>query len=81
MRTKSLKIILAGAVLATISHVPAYAADCWEQGQAYAAENKGTLTKANLTKQNGKAMCELVVLVPGKDGARPKRLEKTVKAG
>ena len=81
MSTKSLKIILASAVLATLSHATSFAADCWAQGQQYAAENNGTLTKANLTNKNGKAVCELVVLVPGQDGARPKRLEKTVKAG
>jgi hypothetical protein len=53
-------------------------ADCYVVGQQVAAQNGGTLAKASASTQNGKAVCVVVVLVPGKDGARPRRAEIVV---
>lgn len=54
------------------------AADCYAIGQQVAAQNGGTLAKANSSSQGGQAVCVIVVLVPGKDGERPRRSEFVV---
>ncbi len=56
------------------------AGDCVAVGQKVAAEQGGTLTKATPSTQNGRAMCVVVVLVPGRDGERPRRVEVAVPA-
>ncbi len=63
------------------AHVePARAADCYSIGQQIAAQNGGELANATQTEQNGRPACVIVVLIPGKDGGRPRRQEFIVPA-
>jgi hypothetical protein len=48
--------------------------DCFAVGQDKAAELGGELAKASPDTVDGVPVCHLVILVPGKDGARPKRV-------
>ncbi|TIL82445.1 MAG: hypothetical protein E5Y89_05110 [Mesorhizobium sp.] len=54
------------------------ASDCYAIGQQVAAQNGGTLAKASQATRGGQAVCVIVVLVPGKDGQRPRRTEIVV---
>ena len=54
------------------------AADCFALGQQIAAENGGTLARASPATQGGRPVCRIVVLLPGKDGERPRRAEFVV---
>jgi hypothetical protein len=54
------------------------ASDCYAIGQQVAAQNGGTLAKASQSTQGGQPVCVIVVLVPGKDGQRPRRSEIVV---
>ncbi len=58
----------------------ASASDCAAVGQRVAKSQGGQLAKASPTTQNGRAMCVVVVLVPGRDGERPRRVEVAVPA-
>ena len=49
-------------------------ADCYAVGQDKAAELGGVLAKAGPDTVDGVPVCHVVVLVPGKDGARPQRV-------
>ncbi|WP_442578503.1 hypothetical protein ACSBOB_23640 [Mesorhizobium sp. ASY16-5R] len=53
-------------------------ADCYAIGQQVAAQNGGTLARASQSSQGGQPVCVIVVLVPGKDGQRPRRTEIVV---
>ena len=53
-------------------------ADCFAVGQDKAAEMGGTLAKAKPDEEGGAPVCRLVIVVPGTDGERPKRVEITV---
>jgi hypothetical protein len=57
------------------------AADCYAIGAQVAAQNGGTLAKASQQNRGGQTVCVIVVLVPGKDGQRPRRTEVVVPAG
>jgi len=57
------------------------AADCYAVGQRVAAQNGGTLAKASAATRGGQAVCVIVVLVPGKEGERPRRAEIVVPQG
>lgn len=57
------------------------AGDCYAIGQQVAAQNGGTLAKASSATRGGQQVCVIVVLVPGKDGQRPRRSEIVVPAG
>ena len=57
------------------------AADCYAIGQEVAAQNGGTLAKASPSTRGGQPVCVIVVLVPGKDGQRPRRAEIVVPQG
>ena len=59
---------------------PAAAADCYGIGQQIAAENGGQLANVREANKGGQSVCVIVVLVPGKDGGRPRRQEFTVPA-
>lgn len=61
-------------------HVLRVAGDCASIGQQVAAQQGGTLTKATPAVQNGVPVCIVVVLVPGRDGERPRRVELAVPA-
>jgi hypothetical protein len=52
--------------------------DCYAIGQQVAAQNGGTLARARQSNQGGQAVCVIVILVPGKDGERPRRREIVV---
>lgn len=54
------------------------ASDCYAIGQQVAQQNGGTLAKASQSTRGGQAVCVIVVLVPGKDGQRPRRSEIVV---
>lgn len=48
--------------------------DCYALGQDKAAELGGELAKAEPATADDTPVCHVVVLIPGKDGARPKRV-------
>lgn len=54
------------------------ASDCYAIGQQVAEQNGGTLAKASQSTRGGQRVCVIVVLVPGKDGQRPRRSEIVV---
>ncbi len=56
-------------------------ADCYSIGQQVAAQSGGTLARASSSTQGGRPVCVIVVLVPGKEGQRPRRREIVVPAG
>jgi hypothetical protein len=47
--------------------------DCYSIGQQVASDRGGTLAKATQTTKGGREVCVIVVLLPGKDGGRPRR--------
>ncbi len=57
------------------------ASDCYAIGEQVAAQKGGTLARASQSTQNGQPVCVIVVLVPGKDGERPRRTEVVVPQG
>lgn len=57
------------------------AGDCYAIGQQVAAQNGGTLAKASQATRGGQQVCVIVILVPGKDGQRPRRSEIVVPMG
>lgn len=57
------------------------AADCHAVGQQIAAQNGGQLARATASSQGGQPVCVIVILVPGKDGSRPRRMEVVVPQG
>jgi len=77
-RTATLALGIAG-VLASLA-TPAAAADCYAIGQQVAEQNGGTLAKASQSTRGGQEVCIIVVLVPGKNGQRPRRSEIVVPA-
>lgn len=89
-RLRKLVAALAAALLTLAFVLPADAAqrgevlvaqaDCYAVGQQVAAENGGTLAKAQSANRGGQQVCIIVVLVPGKDGQRPRRAEFVVPA-
>ncbi|TGT61329.1 hypothetical protein EN813_020620 [Mesorhizobium sp. M00.F.Ca.ET.170.01.1.1] len=54
------------------------AGDCYAIGQQVAAQYGGTLAKASQATRGGRQVCVIVVLVPGKEGQRPRRSEIVV---
>jgi hypothetical protein len=52
--------------------------DCYAIGEQIAAQNGGTLAKASPSSQGGQPVCVIVILVPGKDGERPRRVQMVV---
>jgi len=65
----------------TADMVVSVASDCYAVGQQVAAEKGGTLAKASQSMRGGQAVCVIVVLVPGKEGERPRRAEVVVPQG
>lgn len=59
---------------------PGQAADCYAIGQQIAAQNGGQLANVSQTERGGQPACVVVVLIPGKDGGRPRREEFVVPA-
>ena len=56
------------------------AADCYSIGLEVAAEKGGTLARASQLTRGDQTVCLIVVLVPGRDGERPRRAEFEVPA-
>ncbi|HET9534698.1 MAG TPA: hypothetical protein VFP43_05050 [Mesorhizobium sp.] len=54
------------------------AGDCYAIGEQVAAQNGGTLAKASPSTEGGQPVCVVVILVPGKDGQRPRRVQLVV---
>ncbi len=46
---------------------------CYAVGQSVAKQNGGKLAAAKQRQSGGQAVCVVVVLIPAKDGQRPKR--------
>ena len=56
----------------------AVASDCYAIGEQVAAQNGGTLAKAAPSTKGGQPVCVVVILVPGKEGQRPRRVQLVV---
>jgi hypothetical protein len=54
--------------------------DCYSTGQKVADKNGGQLARAAPQNRGGRTVCVIVVLVPAKDGQRPRRVEFIVPA-
>jgi hypothetical protein len=93
--SKRFRIVVAGALSVALScfadaapslaqpspDAPQFAAaDCYAVGQRVAAQNGGTLARASAANQGGRAVCVIVVVVPARDGQRPRRMEVVVPA-
>jgi len=77
------KICLSGMVASMMAcPVMAFAqsADCTLIGQRVAAEQAGQLTKSTPSVQNGRNVCVVVVIIPGKGEEKPRRVEIAVPA-
>jgi hypothetical protein len=74
--------ILSAAMLTLglASASPVQAADCYALGLQLAAEYGGQLARATPVVQDGQQVCRIVILVPGQEGARPRRAEYVVPA-
>jgi hypothetical protein len=55
--------------------------DCYAVGEAVAAQNGGTLASASEAQQNGASVCQIIVVIPGQNGERPRRMEIIVPKG
>ncbi len=55
-------------------------ADCYSVGEQVAAEQGGTLARVSARNQGGRTVCVVVVLVPGRDGERPRRAQFVIPA-
>ncbi|WP_418314184.1 hypothetical protein [Phyllobacterium zundukense] len=82
MKRSYLSLPLAGLISASgvFYAGAAVAADCTSVGQQVAESQGGTLARATSVTQNGREVCVVVVLIPGKDGERPRRVEVAVPA-
>lgn len=54
------------------------AGDCYQIGQQVARSSGGELIRAMPANKQGKAVCVVVIAVPGKDGGRPQRKQIVV---
>ncbi|MBX3575844.1 MAG: hypothetical protein KF723_01450 [Rhizobiaceae bacterium] len=64
-----------------VEEIVVAAADCYAVGQQVAAQKGGELYGASAANQGGQNVCIVVVLVPGKSGKPPRRIEVVVPAG
>ncbi|TIQ34280.1 MAG: hypothetical protein E5X48_19455 [Mesorhizobium sp.] len=89
IRTAALTLAAAGLFVSQATAMPVVepsveqpvvlaAGDCYAIGQQVAAQNGGTLAKASPSTRGGQQVCVIVVLVPGKEGQRPRRSEIVV---
>jgi len=58
----------------------AKAADCGAAGQRVAEEQSGAVAKTELQTKDGQPVCVVVVIVPGRNGEKPRRVEVAVPA-
>ena len=94
LRTLS-RLLLAGLLAAsTLAPLPAAAqtapdgsyalaqgGDCYAIGMRQAAQMGGQLARATPETRGGRRVCVIVVLMPARDGQRPRRNEIVVPAG
>src|SRR5262245_40453840 len=66
------------ASIGTEGIVKAVASNCYAIGEQVAVQNGGTLAKAAPSTQGGQPVCVVVILVPGKGGQRPRRVQLVV---
>ncbi|OHV87002.1 hypothetical protein [Mesorhizobium sp. ORS 3428] len=89
IRTATLALAAAGLIVSQATAMPVIepsvdkpvvlaAGDCYAIGQQVAAQSGGTLAKASQSTRGGQQVCVIVVLVPGKEGQRPRRSEIVV---
>lgn len=57
------------------SDIKTVSAKCTSIGKQVAEEQGGWLSRVTPTVQNGQAVCVIVVIIPAKDGERPRRVE------
>lgn len=79
MRYPLLALFLASLSATAIAPAPAQAASCAAIGQQMAASQGGMLVRA-VPVQGGRA-CNIVIVVPARNGERSRRIEMTVPAG
>jgi starvation-inducible outer membrane lipoprotein len=72
---------LAAEPLAAQTYQVAQGGNCHAIGQQYAAQMGGQLARASAESRGGQQVCVIVVLLPAKDGQRPRREEIVVPAG
>lgn len=78
----ALHTLFVSLVLTGLFALPAQAApDCHAIGQRHAAQAGGQLARATPEIRGGQQVCVIVVLMPAKDGQRPRRSEIVVPAG
>lgn len=70
-------LVLAGPLASPVVAAP----DCHAIGQRYAAQAGGQLARATPEVRGGQQVCVIVVLMPARDGQRPRRNEIVVPAG
>jgi hypothetical protein len=73
-------LVVLGSLAVTPWPSTAYADDCYAVGVKLAADKGGQLARAIPAVQDGKPICRIVILLPGKDGSRPRRAEFIVPA-
>jgi hypothetical protein len=56
-------------------------ADCYAIGEQEAATQGGTLASASDAVKNGQPVCRVILVIPGQNGERPKRVEIIVPKG
>ena len=77
------RLTLAGFVAAGLLVPPAAAqgGDCYAIGMQHAAQEGGQLARATAEMRGDQRVCVIVVLMPARDGQRPRRKEIVVPAG
>lgn len=55
--------------------------DCYAIGMQQAAQQGGQLARATPETRNGQRVCVIVILLPARDGQRPRRSEIVVPGG
>ncbi|MCU0832135.1 MAG: hypothetical protein MUC58_11600 [Rhizobiaceae bacterium] len=55
--------------------------DCYAIGESVAAQNGGELAAASEARQNGQPVCQIIIVVRGQNGERPRRMEIIVPKG
>lgn len=73
-------LVVLGSLAVTPWPSTAYADDCYAIGLKLAADKGGQLARALPAVQDGKPSCRIVILLPGRDGGRPRRAEYIVPA-
>lgn len=77
----ALHLVFASLLLVSLLVFPAQATpDCHAIGQREADRAGGQLARATLDNRGGQQVCVIVVLMPAKDGQRPRRNEIVVPA-